>query len=219
MSAANATGSFTVPFTVSGDSSARTVRVTKTGQGYSVEHQYKASYYVTIPSGFNLTELYYYANDGFDISADTGTNVDGWQDSNEGYHRGGVIRGVSGDITLTEILKGTDFTIATAKPGSANEIGTGSSVYKLVNAVDTDAFQFSATPSNVGESLPTGATYTWTINNGTPVSGSSDRYFRTYFIFWHNQPAARFCYTDKCKMCRNKSGNSYKDLRNKHNAI
>ena len=161
MTDVNATGSFTVPFTVSGESSPRTARVTKTSEGYSVEHQYKATYYVNVINGVDATELWYYANNGFDLSADTGTNVDGWQDSNGGYHRGGVIRGVQGDITLTQVLKGTDFTIQPTAPDTANEVVTG--IYKLANT--SDGFSFAATPS------VSGATYTWTFNNGAPVSG------------------------------------------------
>ena len=83
MNAAGASGSFTVPFSVAGESTPRTARVTKTNEGYNVEHQYKASYEVTVSGGFDSRELYYYANDGFDISADTNSNVEGWQDSNE----------------------------------------------------------------------------------------------------------------------------------------
>ena len=163
MTDANATGSFTVPFTVSGESSPRTARVTKTSEGYSVEHQYKATYYVNVINGVDATELWYYANNGFDLSADTGTNVDGWQDSNGDYHRGGVIRGVQGDITLTQVLKGTDFTIQPTAPDTANEVVTG--IYKLANT--SDGFSFAATPS------VSGATYTWTFNNGAPVSGTN----------------------------------------------
>ncbi|MBO4732673.1 MAG: hypothetical protein J5597_07730, partial [Spirochaetaceae bacterium] len=169
MTAADATAP-QVTFTVAGESTTRTARVTKTSSGYKVEHQYKATYYVSDPMGTNATELFYYADNGFDISADTGSNVDGWQDSNGGYHNGGVISGVSGDITLTQVLKGTDFNIEPAKPSSASEIVSGIT-YKLTNT--TDLFTFTASPSVSGESFPSGATFTWTINNGTPVTNTT----------------------------------------------
>ena len=155
---------FEIDFYVSGETRPRKVRVTKTSRGIEkFEHQYQAIYYVTGPNSVDATELWYYANDGFDISADTGSNVDGWRDSNGGYHRGGIIRGVQGDITLTQVLKGTDFTIQPTAPDTASEVGTG--IYKLANT--SDGISFAATPS------VSGATYTWTFNNGAPVSGTN----------------------------------------------
>ena len=177
MSAANATGSFTVPFTVSGDSAPRTARVTKTGEGYSVEHQYKATYYVTVPNGVDATELYYYANDGFDISADTGSNVDGWRDSNGGYHSGGIIRGVKGDITLTQVLQGTIpevYLDLISAPDTAIQYTppNGQSVYKLRSL--TGNFIVQAKPAS--DSFPANSKYVWSLRK---VGGNTVPPFET----------------------------------------
>ena len=149
MAAAGAT-SPSVTFTVAGESTPRTARVTKTNEGYNVEHQYKA----TLSTGETIT---YYANDGVNLSAQTTGTIKGWRCNENGIpYTGSHISGVNGDIHLAPVY---DWVIQIG-PGSATDIG--GDVYKIT---DFDAgFTFTAKVSD-GTQIQNVQTCTWTVNN------------------------------------------------------
>ena len=171
MKTANAQGQFTIQFTVAGESTPRTARITKTSDGYKIEHQYKAIYYIIDATGTPVpTAIFYYIADGINLSAQTGSNVEGWQCSNGTTYNSGIITGVRGDITLTQIIRATNFNVKPYKPDSATQIGnSNSNTYKLANT--TDGFRFDAEVIQGEDPFPAGTTFSWTVN-GTPAPSS-----------------------------------------------
>ena len=60
----NAQGQFEITFTVAGESTPRKARVTKTSDGYKIEHQYKA----TCITNSGTTVRFYYIVDGINLA-------------------------------------------------------------------------------------------------------------------------------------------------------
>lgn len=119
---ANAQGQFTIPFTVAGETTPRTARVTKTSDGYKIEHQYKAVCYTNDATGTSVpTVIFYYIADGINLSAYAGTTVQGWQCSNGTTYNTNIITGVRGDITFQAIYPGSS---PSPNPPSPTDLGT-----------------------------------------------------------------------------------------------
>lgn len=151
MDAAGATGQFYISFTVAGESTPRTARVTKTDEGFSVEHQYKA----TLSTGEIIT---YYANDGINLSSQTTGTIVGWKCNENGItYTGSHIRGVSGDIHLAPVY---NWILDVGAPGSATDMG--GDVYKITDF--TTGFLFEAKVAD-GTPIQNVETCTWTVNS------------------------------------------------------
>ncbi len=98
---------FYVPFYVVGDSVPRQARVTKANKKVEkFEHQYKAA---CVVNG-TTTNVFYYINDGINLSSMNVANLAGWWCSSNNQLYGNFISGVSGDITLTAEFLGMNAT-------------------------------------------------------------------------------------------------------------
>ncbi|MBO4732647.1 MAG: DUF1566 domain-containing protein [Spirochaetaceae bacterium] len=98
---------FYVPFYVVGDSVPRQARVTKANKKVEkFEHQYKAA---CVVNG-TTTNVFYYIDDGINLSSMNVANLVGWRCSANNQLYGSTISGVSGDITLTAEFLGMNAT-------------------------------------------------------------------------------------------------------------
>ena len=98
---------FYVPFYVVGDSVPRQARVTKANKKVEkFEHQYKAA---CVVNG-TTTNVFYYIDDGINLSSMNVANLAGWRCSANNQLYGSTISGVSGDITLTAEFLGMNAT-------------------------------------------------------------------------------------------------------------
>ena len=104
----NAQGQFEITFTVAGETTPRTARVTKTSEGYKLEHKYKA----TCVTNSGTTIIFYYIVDGINLAPLTTSDITGWQGSNGILYTGTSIRGIKCDLTLTAVYGGCSMSIS-----------------------------------------------------------------------------------------------------------
>ncbi len=166
MTAGGATGTFTVPFTVAGGET-RQARVTSTAEGFSLEHQYKATCVIsTLANGDESTPVMYYANDGVNVTALNASNtaIIGWS-ANGTTHTENPVMGLQGDITLNAVFDLPACKI-NVNPGTATETGTNSDIYEITSLTDTFTFTVAMADDT---SFTPGTSVTAWLANGTSV--------------------------------------------------
>ena len=163
MTAGGATGTFTVPFTVAGGET-RQARVTSTAEGFSLEHQYKATCVIsTLANGDESTPVMYYANDGVNVTALNASNtaIIGWS-ANGTTHTENPVMGLQGDITLNAVFDLPACKITVTPPVNATETALDSGIYEITSIMDNFTFAVSLAD---GSPFPQSTSVTgWQVN-------------------------------------------------------
>lgn len=147
----NVSGQITVSFTVAGETTPRTARVTKSGDGYKLDHQYKA----TFITNSGTTVIFYYISDGINLASMTTTGITGWQGSNGVLYTGSRISGLKTDIILTAVYSGSP---ATVSPAAVSLSISGESTFEAGSTLDLSAV-ITDVPAGVSVS------YSWTSSD------------------------------------------------------
>ena len=128
----NVSGQITVSFTVAGETTPRTARVTKSGDGYKLDHQYKA----TFITNSGTTVIFYYISDGINLASMTTTGITGWQGSNGVLYTGSRISGLKTDIILTAVYSGSPAAVSLSISGESTfEAGSTLNLSAVITGV------------------------------------------------------------------------------------